>query len=291
MTGTERLLEVCRRTIDPHATAIRCHGTRVLRAATRLGEVIVKLHHRPERHQQELHAYQRWVPSLGDRAPRLLATTHDPLTLMVTAVPGQLLAGCNLAPGVERDAHRQAGAILRDLHAAGPPRRLPDMTAWLRERGMAWLEVARDIIPDDRRAEIAEHLEALRQLSPIPAVPCHLDFTPGNLLREEDGPLRIIDFEHTRYDLAARDLVRFTVRTWIDRPDLEEAFQTTYGALTDLDRQVITHARHLDDLTRTARAHGVVPGLHQPHVGQEPVQDVTPKADGATGNRATLQQR
>lgn len=255
MTGAEQLLEVCHRTIDPRATVIRCHGSRALRAATRLGEVIVKLHHRPERHQQELHAYRHWVPTLGDRVPRLLATTDDPPTLVITALPGQLLASSDLGLDAERGAHRQAGAILRDVHAAGPPRHLPNMTTWLCERGIAWLEVARDSIPAYRHAEITAHLVALRQLGPIPAVPCHLDFTPGNLLRDDHGNLRLIDFEHTRYDLAARDLVRLATRTWTNRPDLEDAFLSTYGTLTVLDRHVITHARHLDDLTRTARNH------------------------------------
>ena len=254
VSGSEQLLEVCRRAIDPGATIISCRGTRVLRAGTRLGEVIVKLHHRPERHQQELHAYQHWVSALGDRAPRLLAATDDPPTLVITALPGRLLSDGGLDQDAERDAHHRAGALLRDLHAAGPPRRLPDMTAWLYERGMAWLDATRDIIPARRRVEMAEHMEALRKLGSIPAVPCHLDFTPGNLLR--DGDLRLIDFEHARYDLAARDLVRLTTRTWTGRPDLEEAFRSTYGSLTDIDRQVIDHCRHLDDLTRIARDSG-----------------------------------
>jgi Ser/Thr protein kinase RdoA (MazF antagonist) len=259
MTGAEELLEVCRRAIDPRATIVRCHGTRVLRAATRIGEVIVKLHMRPERHQQELRAYRHWAPALGDRVPRLLATTDDPPALVVTALPGRLLADCDLGPDAERDAHCHAGAILRDLHAAGPPRHLPDMTAWLHERGMAWLDATRDIIPAHRRAETVRHLEALRELGPIQAVPCHLDFTSTNLLLDHDGTVRIIDFEHTRYDLAARDLVRLVTQTWADRPDLEDAFQTTYGTLTDLDRRVIRHCRHLDDLTRIARSNGAIP--------------------------------
>jgi Ser/Thr protein kinase RdoA (MazF antagonist) len=132
------------------------------------------------------------------------------------------------------------------------------MTAWLYERGLAWLDAARHIVPPRRRAEITEHLEALRELGLIPAIPCHLDFTPGNLLRDGDGAIRLIDFEHVRYDLAARDLVRLAIRTWIDRPDLEDAFLSTYGTLTDLDRRVITHCRHLDDLTRTVRARDLV---------------------------------
>lgn len=264
MAATEQLLEICRRGIDPHATVIRCHGTRVLRAATRLGEVIVKLHHRPERHQQELHAYRHWVPALGDRAPRLLATTDDPPALMVTALPGQPLAICSLSEEAERKAHRQAGAILRDLHNAGPPRRLTDMTTWLHERGMAWLDAAHDIIPPHRRAEITGHLEKLRELGPIPATPCHLDFTPSNLIHDDAGTLRLIDFEHTRYDLAARDLVRLATRTWSERPDLLDAFQATYGTLTDLDHQVITHCRHLDDLTRAGRTYGLAPPAQDP---------------------------
>lgn len=257
MTGADHLLEVCRRSIDPHAATIRYHGIRVLRAATRLGEIIVKFHHRPERHQQELHAYRHWVPALGDRAPRLLAATDDPPTLMITAVPGRLLSDGDLDQNSERDAHRRAGVLLRDLHAAGPPRHLPDMTAWLHERGMAWLDAAHDVISAHRRAEIADHLDALRDLGPIPAVPCHLDFTPCNLLVDRDGTLRLFDFEHARYDLAARDLVRIATRLWPARPDLEEAFLATYGTLSDLDRQVIAHCRHLDDLTRTARARGI----------------------------------
>lgn len=256
ITGAEQLLEVCRRTIDPRAATIRRHG-RVLHAATRLGEVIVKLHHRPERYQQEVHAYRRWARALGDRAPHLLAATDDPPTLVITALPGRLLSDRDLDQEAECNAHRQAGAILRDLHAAGPPRNLPDITTRLHERGMAWLDAARDLIPTHRRAEIADHLAALRGLGPIPAVPCHLDFTPSNLVHSDEGTLRLIDFEHARYDLAARDLVRLAIRLWPARPDLEEVFQTTYGTLTELDRQVIAHCRHLDDLTRTARNHGL----------------------------------
>lgn len=256
-TGAEQLLEVCRRTIDPTATAVRCHGSRVLRVATCRGEVIVKLHHRPDRHQQELYAYLHWTSALGDRAPRLLAATDEPPALVVTALAGQPVTACSLSRNAEREAQRRAGALLRDFHNAGPPLRTLDIPALLHQRGMAWLEVARDVIHPWRRAEIADHLSALRALGPIASVPCHLDFTPANILLDDKGILRAIDFEHARYDLAARDLVRLATRTWTDRPDLEEAFQATYGMLTELDRQVITHCTHLDDLTRTARIHGL----------------------------------
>src|SRR5439155_24912796 len=89
-----------------------------------------------------------------------------------------------------------------------------------------------------------------------PAVPCHLDFPPRNLLRAPEGAVAVIDFEHARYDLAARDLVRLASRIWPNRPDLEDAFLATYGPLTELDRQVIEHCTHLDRLTAAVRATG-----------------------------------
>jgi thiamine kinase-like enzyme len=69
---------------------------------------------------------------------------------------------------------------------------------------------------------------------------------PRNLLRTKDGTLWIIDFEHARYDLPARDLVRVTTRIWNDRPDLEIAFTGSYGQLSDLDAYIIKLCRAID---------------------------------------------
>lgn len=96
----------------------------------------------------------------------------------------------------------------------------------------------------------------LAALGPLPAVPCHLDYTPRNLLRANTGAVAVIDFEHARYDLAARDLVRLASRIWPDRPDLEVAFLAAYGPLSEVDRKVIEHGTHLDRLTAAVRATG-----------------------------------
>lgn len=69
--------------------------------------------------------------------------------------------------------------------------------------------------------------------------PCHLDFMPRNLIRDADGTVRVIDFEHARYDLPARDLVRLATRIWPRRPDLQQAFCDTYGTLSELDWLII----------------------------------------------------
>jgi len=69
--------------------------------------------------------------------------------------------------------------------------------------------------------------------------------------------MRLIDYEHARYDLAARDLVRLATRVWPRRPDLKESFLFfTYGELDDLDLAVIEHVTYLDALTARVRAAG-----------------------------------
>jgi Ser/Thr protein kinase RdoA (MazF antagonist) len=221
----------------------------VLRATTRTGEVIIKRHRSPQRHRQELHAYQHWTPALHGRAPRLLAVSDDPPAIVITALPGSPLATAGLTTAQEVEAHCQAGELLRVLHDSGPAQTEPDMTAWLAERGEQWLTFAVGILPAARRAEIRAHLRELAQLGPIPAVPCHLDYTPRNLLATATGQVAVIDFEHARYDLAARDLVRLATRTWPARPDLEEAFLHEYGPISEQDRHVIEHCSHLDALT------------------------------------------
>jgi Ser/Thr protein kinase RdoA (MazF antagonist) len=262
----EALLDICRRLLDTDANPVAVHpghnGTVVLRAATAAGEVIVKLHRGLDRHRQETHAYRHWTPALRGRTPRLLASTEDPPAIVITALPGRTLAEADLPRQHEVEAHRQAGELLWQLHAAGPSRTQPDMTAWLAERGECWLALGRAIIPADRQAEIRAHLTALSDLGPIPAVPCHLDYMPRNLLTTPTRELAVIDFEHARYDLAARDLVRFATRIWPSRSDLEHAFLDGYGPLSELDRQIIEHCSHLDALTSQVRGRPPWPRSH-----------------------------
>jgi Ser/Thr protein kinase RdoA (MazF antagonist) len=275
----ETLLDICRYLVDPKARTINLHAghnhTIALRVATTAGEVIVKMHRGSDRHRQEIHAYTHWVSALGGRAPKLLAVSDDPPAIVISALPGHTLADTKLTAQWEAEAHRQAGAILRALHESSPPADEPDMTHWLADRGNCWLAHARHLLPHARRAEIRAHPHALSALGPIPAVPCHLDYTPRNLLcctdNITDSPptrrpakpddrgsdwvsIAAIDFEHARYDLAARDLVRMATRVWNTRPDLEQAFLHGYGPLGTLDREIINHCSHLDTLTSAVRA-------------------------------------
>lgn len=260
MTTLQELLDLCRGHIDPHAQPVTQHAghdqTSVLRAATQVGEIIIKIHRSRERHDRERDAYHRWVPALGEHAPRLLAEIDAPPAVIVTALAGSPVAELALSPEIERSVYGRAGALLAAWHGAEPPRDTPDITAWLASRGEQWLHLAEPILSAQKRSDIRAHLRDLASLGPLPAVPCHLDFTPRNLLYDARGMVGVIDFEHARYDLAARDLVRLSDRVWRARPDLEEAFLTRYGHLSDLDRQIIKHCTHLDTLTVAVRATG-----------------------------------
>jgi len=251
------LLDLGRQAVDPHARAVAIHpghdDTTVLRVATSIGPVIVKPHRSTDRHRQEINAYQNWVHSLRDRTARLIAIVDDPTVIITSALSGPLLADANLGHQQEAELHRQAGELLTQYHHAELPSTDRDMATFLAVRADYWLTVAEPAIPQPRRAEITAHLRELTQLRALSAVPCHLDFTAKNLIVQPGGDLAVIDFEHSRRDLAARDFVRLATRIWPQRPDLEEAFLHGYGPLSDLDRQIIEHCAHLDALTAIAR--------------------------------------
>lgn len=110
---TATLLAICRRLIDPDARPIALHaghnGTAVLRAATTVGEVIVKCHRGEDRHRQEVYAYQHWTAALGTKAPTLIAVSEE---VMTSAVVSAATRPCSRAavrscvePGSAADRH------------------------------------------------------------------------------------------------------------------------------------------------------------------------------------------
>ncbi|WP_019902022.1 aminoglycoside phosphotransferase family protein [Salinispora arenicola] len=252
---------VARQLLGEKIIEVACHSghadTQLLRVQSAShGEVIIKLHRDRQRHEQEVRAYREWVPSLGDRAPRLVAVSDNPPGIVITAVPGGRLSDWRLTPEQERDAYRQAGQLLTQLHNVAAPREDPTWVGWLADRGRYWLDRAEHLLSAGERAAAEKQLAALERLPATTLVPCHLDFMPYNLVRGDDGIVRAIDFEHARYDLATRDLVRLATRIWPGRPDLAEAFLSEHGSLTLLDLAVIEHCTVIDRLSALAKAGG-----------------------------------
>jgi Ser/Thr protein kinase RdoA (MazF antagonist) len=245
-----------------HQAAIRllgpCEVTAVLagtvaRVTTASGaEFVVKQHLNRPLHDREVHAYRHWTVALGTSAP-LLVTVDDPAMIIITvALPGRSPGPGDLTPSV----HRQAGILLRRLHSAAPPRDLPWYPGWLQERASHWTSRARPLLSPADVMVIKDHLAALNDMEIPRGGPCHLDFQPHNWLIGPDGRLSLLDFEHARIDLPARDLVRLRFRTWATRPDLRDAFLDGYGRpLTQAEDQLIWHLGVLDALTSLARGH------------------------------------
>lgn len=212
-------------------------------------EYIAKCHSSPEKHNREVHAYRCWAPALGASAPRLVAADPKTLAILVTALPGHPCRGTG-----DVRAHRQAGALLRLLHDTEKPRPLDGFQEWLATRVWWWREQSRSLLTAGDRQIIDHHLTALRALGTPDGGPCHLDYQPRNWLVDQAGTLRVIDFEHARVGLRARDFVRLWFRYWPSRPDLREAFFDGYGRpLTGQEHQAVRHCGAIDALTALAR--------------------------------------
>ena len=225
----------------------------VIRVETASGEeFVVKQHLNRTLHEREVHTYRHWTTALGPSAPVLIAVDDAAMIIATFALPGASPETSDHTP----DVYRQAGVLLRRLHEAEPPAALPGYLDWLRERATHWADRAAPLLTPDDRAIIRGHLAAVGQPDIPSGGPCHLDFQPRNWLIGSPGDVSVIDFEHARIDLPARDLVRLRFRTWPGRPDLRDAFLGGYGRPPSPAEDRLTwHLGALDALTALARGH------------------------------------
>jgi len=222
----------------------------VLRARDAHGhEYIVKRHASEEKHNREVHACTRWAPALSTRAAHLAASGPDARMILLTALPGQPCGD----PGDPR-AHHQAGAILRRFHDAEQPRPMPGFQQWLTGRAAGWRARCAPLLSREETRVADRHLTALAAPGTPPGVPRHLDYQPRNWLIDEAGTLRVIDFEHARVSLRARDFTRLHYRYWAAPSDLRDAFPDGYGRpLTRPERRAVRHCGAIDTLTSLVR--------------------------------------
>ena len=224
----------------------------VARVATASGEeFVVKQHLNRPLHEREVHAYRHWTGVLGSSAPRLVAVDDPAMIIVTSALPGSPGSG-DLTPSV----YRQAGVLLRRFHSAEPSGDLAWFNGWLRDRADHWTSRAAALMTEADAKLIESHLAALRRTEVPRGGPCHLDFQPRNWLISNSGDFSLVDFEHARIDLPARDFVRLRFRIWAARPELRNAFFDGYGRqLTEAEDQLVWHLGAIDALTALVRGH------------------------------------
>jgi Choline/ethanolamine kinase len=251
MTTPAALHIAARRILGPcNLTAV--HAPSVVQVTTAHGEqYVVKQHTTRSKHDREVHAYRHWTGSLGTATPALIAVHGPEMIIITSAQPGHVHGG-----DLPSSAHRQAGALLRRFHDAEPPTELPGFRHWLSDRADYWASQAAALLSAADTALIGSHLAALADVEAQQGGPCHLDFQPRNWLINTGGEVSLIDFEHARLDLPARDFVRLRFRIWAARPALRDAFLDGYGRpLTPAEDELIWHLGAVDALTALVRGH------------------------------------
>jgi Ser/Thr protein kinase RdoA (MazF antagonist) len=196
----------------------------VLHLRTAAGRnVVAKRHADQNLFDGELLAYERWVPSIAERAPELVGFDRDARVLVIT-----MLDGSSPDPTAS-SVQLEAGSILRRFHDAEPHPVAQDWFEQRMSRARSWAAEADPgvIDPDD--------LEwALAQIQPfvgleVPMVPCHGDWQPRNWLVDASGCIRVIDFERAKPSWWIHDLQRLVWQEWAATPALAPAFLEGYG--------------------------------------------------------------
>ena len=192
--------------------------------------LIVKSHNDEYRNQLEVAAYQRWVPSIADRAPALVA--HDDAGRKVLVLT-KLDAGPP-ADELPASVYEDAGRVLRRFHD-GADAIVDDGWAEPRLANLrTWIErMPEGLIDEDDVAFVEHEAAALRDLPPPPMVPCHSDYQPRNWRVDDRGRVFVFDFEKARHDWWTHDIQRMWWREWLGRPDLRDAFLAGYGRTLD----------------------------------------------------------
>lgn len=239
----ECLLELAEPLLGP-CRVIADHSWPEWREAT-VAEVIdsadvrwfVKRHRGAERYRRELTAYQRWVPTLSDRAPRLRAFDDAAQLLVVSALPG-------VQPERWSDPEllHQAGRMLRVFHEAEDLGTWDDIVGDKQTELDYWLRRGRGLIEPRIIDFVRCELNNLGNCRAPARVPCHGDFSPRNWL-VADGKLNLIDFGEAGPDIWVSDLGRL-IYGWRLPADSLAALVEGYGRQPDSDEMAMLRATH-----------------------------------------------
>lgn len=164
------------------------HGRHsVLALGTESGAYWLKLHAGSHTWSREAEALRRWASCLHPHAPRLLATHAVQHALLMTACPGEPLAGRSQVTGAqELSAHDAAGRWLARMHALDGTR--PDDDPISPRRAIE-LRLEETLTRVGDLLKPAQHLAcerlvraSLEAFEGVRRTPCHRDFMPYNWL-------------------------------------------------------------------------------------------------------------
>jgi hypothetical protein len=211
----------------------------VFRICTEHGSIYyAKRHGSRDAFERELYAYRNWVPALGSFAPSLLGFRSDIRLILAEGLPGRSLEYSDGASGF-----KQAGQLLRRFHDAGAHRICYFAEAHPLRKILGILKDASEVFEDSELNFVWRKTEALASFLKGRAtkmVPCHLDFQPRNLLVDDAGVVRVIDFEYSKYDLRERDLIRIYWGCEYYGVDCRDQFFEGYGLkLDDSERAIL----------------------------------------------------
>ena len=218
----------------------------IYRLRTLAGGCCVKFQRDFTHWESEVHAYERWAPAFGSLAPQLLAArAEEPLALIISELPGEILEDIQLPPSEETLVWRSAGQALAALHnlsvgeyfgqchrdgsCAGTL--FTDAREYISVEFETWLERGRrgGFLRPNEWATIRAAQSLIPAFAGERPVPCHRDYCPANWLVKNGAWTGVIDFEFSYWDVRAADFTRYPNYDWISKPSLMDAFFEGYG--------------------------------------------------------------
>ncbi|MEE4495105.1 phosphotransferase [Streptomyces sp. BE230] len=237
-------------------------NSQVWDVASRAGRHFVKVAPDPILYTRETRAYREAVPQLGhSSAPTMRDSSAELLALILTAVDGEPLK-YETSPARRRDAHRQAGRLLRRFHDALPSHMGRSEAEAVIEATVAGLErhiaAAGNHLSATEADMLRRAVSALPSIGPLPCGLRHGDFWERNILWN-GRRCALIDYERSTPGPLVADFVKLATTVWLDRPEMGTALFAGYGrSLSAVERRALVSFAAAD--AASALAYGPLHG-------------------------------